>query len=106
MRQLWCEAARLDASFLIQRELPAQDWKLDPWEGTDPFGKPTSGFIMERGTENAAMSVTDSEDVFVATIASVLRRAGWISIVLADARSGETASLKPSASSDATSGGV
>jgi hypothetical protein len=45
-----------------ERELPAQDWKLDPWEGTDPFGKPTGGFIMERGAQTAALSVTEADD--------------------------------------------
>src|SRR3712207_6787780 len=25
----------------FEKELPSQDWELDPWEGTDPFGNPT-----------------------------------------------------------------
>jgi hypothetical protein len=48
-----------------ERTLPSQDWTLDPWTGTDPFGKPTGGFIMERGTQTAALSVTEATDGLV-----------------------------------------
>jgi hypothetical protein len=43
-------------------QLPDAGWKADPWEGTNPHGEAARGFILTRGEETAALSVTQAPD--------------------------------------------
>ena len=54
-----------DILAFYERELPPHDWELEAWKGTDPFGRPTDGFILQRGEETAALSVTAGDDDLV-----------------------------------------
>ena len=48
-------------SFYADR-LPDSGWTLEEWDGTDPFGDATQGFILTREDEAGALSVKANED--------------------------------------------
>lgn len=54
--------AASDVLRYYERELAGVGWQLDPWDGTDPFGEPASGFIMTRDEQTAAISMTQGGD--------------------------------------------
>jgi hypothetical protein len=48
-------------SFYAER-LPESGWTLEEWNGTDPFGDSTKGFVLTREDENGALSVKANDD--------------------------------------------
>lgn len=52
-----------------QRELPEIDWNVvQDWQGNDPHGTATSGFVIEHAGRTGAIAFTGKDDAVVVRI--------------------------------------
>jgi hypothetical protein len=55
-----------EVSEFLARWLPATGWEtVEEWEGVDPQGAPTSGWLIEKGEDNGVVAVVATGDATV-----------------------------------------